>query len=51
MNCEDCNVELKMARVVGKVKRRYGKVTKSAGIYCNKCGDIRLGIRDKKGKR
>ena len=52
MNCADCNVILgALFRVVGKVKRRDEKVTKKAGVYCNKCADIRLGIRDKRGKK
>ena len=50
MNCEDCSDDLRMARVVGKVKRRNGIVTRKAGVYCNKCGDIRLGTRDRNGK-
>ena len=52
MNCDDCNVILgALFRVVGKIKRRHEKITKLAGVYCNKCADIRLGIRDKNGRK
>ncbi len=49
--CDDCHVVLgALYRVVGKVKRREGKVTKKAGIYCSKCAGIRTGERDKNGR-
>ncbi|KKK74447.1 hypothetical protein LCGC14_2883680 [marine sediment metagenome] len=51
MTCDDCHVVLgSLYRVVGKVKRRRGKITKRAGIYCNKCAGIRLGERNKNGR-
>ncbi len=51
MKCEDCGDHLGgLARVVGRVKRHDGKVTHKAGIYCNKCADIRLGDRDTNGR-
>ncbi len=46
MNCADCTVILGALYRVIRPKYARKRIT-----CCNKCGDIRLGIRDKNGKK
>ena len=46
MNCADCNVILGALYRVIRPKYARRRI-----IVCTKCADIRLGIRDKNGKK